>query len=276
MSQPGGRVCGFPSHLRTWLRSSPVICAVDAVVLLLSILVRTVQVRSLKRAADDILGARFDTTEELAELQSLEKQPVIRWALIVLPAGYQVAKLFGVRGLPWTLAWGGGYLLSFVVLEACWLLPLIGSLLERGYTRVSRTQWPGDHRVAPPQRLYFAVERVCGCFAVAGQCAIFIWTLDDLLYPDVPSKSTIYWATLTCVWFSMSMIVGYIISLLLRHVSFLQRQLLGQEAEGQGSELWSATLSSVLFLQVVVLGTAWYATRYNPEDSYLQDWAKNM
>jgi len=129
MTQPSGRVCAFSAHLRTWLRSSPIVCIVDALSLLFRIGVQTLRTRSLKLAAEVSLTQRFNSVESFSELQAMEKFPIYRWALIVLPAIFQALKLFGAKIIPWSQGWMYCYVFGFVILEICYILPFLGGFI---------------------------------------------------------------------------------------------------------------------------------------------------
>jgi hypothetical protein len=74
MLQPCGSVCGFPPRLRTYLRSSPFVCAADSVATITRFGVYLLHGVSPTRAARAIFALRFQNPDisELDGLQALE------------------------------------------------------------------------------------------------------------------------------------------------------------------------------------------------------------
>lgn len=61
MVQPGGRICGFPSRYRTYLRCSPLICGADMLSIVIRLLVTIIYLRlSLLESVGILLYDRFD------------------------------------------------------------------------------------------------------------------------------------------------------------------------------------------------------------------------
>jgi hypothetical protein len=159
MTQPCGRVCGLPSR---YLRSSPFLCAGDA----LSIIFRLVFVSAyLRLPLREVLGLvlhdRFDdySDEDNREdgIQSLERLTWFRWLFFVLGGLPMAIKLGSMQGVPWTLAYGMMCLVSFLVVEAV----AIFATFNRQFFTISassRVSWPGYTRVV--RGLQFRKARV--------------------------------------------------------------------------------------------------------------------
>jgi hypothetical protein len=58
MMQPSGRVCGFDSSLRTYLRSSPIVCVFDAVFIIIRFITYSFFGLSARAAAKKVIDAR--------------------------------------------------------------------------------------------------------------------------------------------------------------------------------------------------------------------------
>ncbi|KAF2001537.1 hypothetical protein P154DRAFT_619221 [Amniculicola lignicola CBS 123094] len=130
MMQPSGRVCAFHPSLRTYLRSSPIVCAVDAVFILVrfSIYMLLDKLHSPALAAKRVLAVRNQPSGESKGvegmkgrrdrgLQELEQKSFFRILWFVAGVLTQTVKLMACKGLPWTLTWGCSYLGSFLVVE---------------------------------------------------------------------------------------------------------------------------------------------------------------
>ena len=121
MTQPSGRVCDLPSKHRFLLRSSPVICAFDAVgVRALWIAHMLWHLEAPSTAARRIARARFrdiENEDEEESLTSLEKNFPFRIVVFLFGALPQAIKLFASSGISWLKAWRAMYLGSWTVLE---------------------------------------------------------------------------------------------------------------------------------------------------------------
>ncbi|KAK6533372.1 hypothetical protein TWF694_002322 [Orbilia ellipsospora] len=155
MVQPSGRVCGFAASLRTYLRSSPIICAADAIGSLTSIFVymirnklsfsRAIRQTLLRKMA--VLGKTPIKSNNKAEqlklqeegsidldiaadngrissritilngLKSVEDFTFVRILFFIVPALIQYIKFVACSGLPWTLLWASLYFWPFIIME---------------------------------------------------------------------------------------------------------------------------------------------------------------
>jgi hypothetical protein len=119
MTQPSGRVLGSPSRYRTYLRSSPIFCALDALSFLLKLLFSPfLPGASVSVAISQIIRQRYSDAEDEAEgIQSLEKMVILRWVFFLIGTLGPAVKMAAMGGIPWTKAWGMMYLGSFLVFE---------------------------------------------------------------------------------------------------------------------------------------------------------------
>src|SRR5271168_2572723 len=112
MLQPCGSVCGFPPRLRTYLRSSPFVCAADSVATIIRFGVYLLHGVSPTRAARAIFALRFQNLDisELDGLQALEQQAWLRILAFVISLLSQTIKIFACGGIPWTRSAAAAYL----------------------------------------------------------------------------------------------------------------------------------------------------------------------
>jgi len=177
MMQDSGRVCGFDPALRTYLRSSPVICVLDATLTLIRFTLYLLSgnddsVKVLERigiAAKKVMEANklvkvVEKDKEVEEakklgIQQLEDSKPIRYMWFAIGVLPQALKLMACTGLPWTQAWGCFYLSSFLVRE----------ILD-GLTNLTDKERFIDEELSRPWLELF--ERGCGSIAVLLQLGI--------------------------------------------------------------------------------------------------------
>ena len=118
MSQPCGRVCSFSTRYRTYLRSSPFICAADTLSIGFRLLVAPIYLRVSPICALRMLQhERFQDADEAEGLQALGSSTIGRWIFALLGPLPVMIKLASFSGTPWTQALGTSYMVSFVVTE---------------------------------------------------------------------------------------------------------------------------------------------------------------
>lgn len=120
MSQPSGMVCEFPSKFNFVLRSSPIICLLDALLVLARLAWYTAVLKSPSAAVQRIIRRRFQDIKDEAEensLASLRRNTPFRLCLFNLGALPQIVKLYALRGLPWTKVWGSMFFGSSIAVE---------------------------------------------------------------------------------------------------------------------------------------------------------------
>jgi hypothetical protein len=176
MAQPGGRICGFPSRYRTYLRCSPLICGADMLSIVVRLLVTIIYLRlSLLESVGILLHDRFDnshTNEEINNslalqsedndnegdgIQALEGMTWLRWIWFLLGTLPPAIKLASMSGVGWAQAWGMMFLGSWLLNE---FLIIFATLNQSFFTISSsgRISWPGyEHITRSPK--YHQVKR---------------------------------------------------------------------------------------------------------------------
>lgn len=174
MMQPSGRVCGFDLSLRTYLRSSPIVCVFDAVTIILRFVVYCCLDLAPPVAAKRTIymRRRNDDAMEFGGIRALEQLPFLRWVWFVIGVLPQVIKLMACSGLPWTQVWGWFYLAPFVVVEAMNALTRFAAGEQD-----SPADDPREHWIA-------LAEKVCGAVAVLLQLALLAWIDLAVIPPD--------------------------------------------------------------------------------------------
>jgi hypothetical protein len=120
MTQPAGMVCFLPSSFGTILRSSPLICLIDTVIILEQQIWLTITIHSPFTAASQFAQFRFqDAESDVAEdsLASLQRNTSFRIVIFIFGALPQMIKLYSMTGLLWTKVAGAAYMSSFAVIE---------------------------------------------------------------------------------------------------------------------------------------------------------------
>jgi hypothetical protein len=118
MSQPCGKVCTLPSRYRTYLRSSPMLCAADTLSIIvrwtaMSIYLRMSPIQALRLLQRD----RFEHGEEAEGLQNLGSSTFGRWIFTVIGPLPVMIKMASFIGTPWTKVYAACYITSFVTTE---------------------------------------------------------------------------------------------------------------------------------------------------------------
>lgn len=121
MTQPSGRILGFPSWYNFAIRISPIVCAVNAISTLVELLFRAHTSKSYEIAFLGIAAHRFkdasDADKSEGKFENLRKNSVFRVGLFVLGALPQAIMLYASKGIPWEKACCTAYLASFVLDE---------------------------------------------------------------------------------------------------------------------------------------------------------------
>jgi hypothetical protein len=174
MLQPSGRVCGFRPELRTYLRSSPLICAADSISTLIRFAIYSIRLNSPFSGAKATLDTRFQGQSSSGEgLQALERTTLVRWVMgFILGALPQFIKLVGLQGVPWTTAWGCMYITEFCLIEILGLLSLLAKAKQpTTATLIAKAVDEGLH----------TVDMACGTTALVGQTVLGAWAIKSLL-----------------------------------------------------------------------------------------------
>ena len=129
MAQPSDLIFRTVSQLNGLfafaMRSSPILCAYDAITFSLCLLWHTISLRSPHAAKRHVARSRFrnDPKDQESRLYKLQHNFTFQAATFVLGAVPQIVKLYSMRGLMWTQIWGSMYFRSFVILQAPALFP---------------------------------------------------------------------------------------------------------------------------------------------------------
>jgi hypothetical protein len=189
MLQPAGRVCGLDASLRIFLHSSPIICAVDAVFILLRFVFYMYEGHGVNWTARAILAARAPVDEDFRPEDATSEDPKPGWLMsqqrnyfllsLVFSVGVltQFVKLMACSGVPWTQAWACFYMLSFVVVE---VTKRLGSPQKDAKTK------PTENEVIQCLRPWLDWwEQACGYAAIILQLGILA-SVDMIAVPPNP------------------------------------------------------------------------------------------
>ena len=120
MTQPAGSVFDYHGRDQCFaLRSSPIVCASDAVFFLYCLIRQTVLVGSPHEALKLVVQHRYrnEDREGQTSAAKLQQNFMFRLALFALGALPQVVKILSIRGTPLTTTMGLLYFVSFLILE---------------------------------------------------------------------------------------------------------------------------------------------------------------
>jgi hypothetical protein len=131
MTQPAGMVCGADADVGFLLRSSPLICITDAVLLLSRLGYEYHREGSFRNARDKMIGHRFQGAMydgfKAAKRAGYEirgrYEDYFRMVVFVLTLA-QTVKLFAFGGMVWPKVLAALYLASFLVIEALVVWPV--------------------------------------------------------------------------------------------------------------------------------------------------------
>lgn len=112
MAQPASLVLGTPSKHGYLLRVSPVVCALDALHFLICLMCYTASLKDPRAAVELVTKHRYRESGD-GDIARLQQSWVLRSAILLFGALPQIVKLYGMRGVPWTTAWGSLYIGSF-------------------------------------------------------------------------------------------------------------------------------------------------------------------
>ncbi|CEL08687.1 hypothetical protein ASPCAL11832 [Aspergillus calidoustus] len=132
MTQPTGRVLGIPYDHPSILRSSPIICAFDAIEVLAewaSLAFNPSSPMTLGVAAFHLVHHRTrdapSAHDAVQAIKRIKEQTQFRWATFLIGTVPQYIKLFASRGTPFSTAFGTMYLASWLLFEALfWAAPI--------------------------------------------------------------------------------------------------------------------------------------------------------
>jgi hypothetical protein len=176
MTQPSGRVLGSTPYFRTYLRSSPILCSIDALFFLLRVFVSALTLRiPLSQATDITIRERYrDVQDPVEGIQYVETQTWLRWLWFFLGTAGPAIKLCAMENVGWTKAWGMMFLGAFVVFEGMVILE------KRGFEPAALEE---------PKRINYLnrVEQRVFVFAILMHIGIVLWAVVDLLALRTPA-----------------------------------------------------------------------------------------
>ncbi|KAJ5710969.1 hypothetical protein N7488_005125 [Penicillium malachiteum] len=124
IAQASGSVLGLSSEHHAFLRSSPIICAFDTIIMIAP-LIRTLYhsptIECFHQEATRILLQRIVNDRDdpdVEVIKSLKSQASLRWFTFFLGVLPQLIKLFVSRGIPMFQLLGAMYLFSWLIFEA--------------------------------------------------------------------------------------------------------------------------------------------------------------
>lgn len=173
--QDCGRVCELPKKFTLLLRSSPVYCLLDSLVVMFQLCYYSMT-QGPRRAIQIISSCREQHLIHLAEGNTKPVLYIVHGLLLVM-AVLQAIKLFAMRGILWTQLFGACYLLSYVVNGAINIFGDAPSDLSREIQ-----QLPPREDVRPS---IFIIHWIA---ILAYTLQIVIWTV--ALAPAVPDRLT--------------------------------------------------------------------------------------
>ncbi|KAJ8117650.1 hypothetical protein OPT61_g1186 [Boeremia exigua] len=202
MTQPSGQVLQYPIQLRTYLRSSPVVCGFDALTLLIrfAAYLLTGCYSAPLHAAARAMQIRNRPQNKLGPnegFQALENLPTVRWLVFCFGTLPQAVKITAFGGLYWTKAWGGLYLASFAIMECFIIAGNRGPYQmieeddddapEEAIRNISKPKWMANalQRLEDNLALF---ESFCGIVALLLQLAYLGWVFWILLRPHMDFK----------------------------------------------------------------------------------------
>lgn len=127
MTQPARLVCGAPAAIAFMLRSSPIICLIDAVFILICYLRYLRKTGNFVEAHTQLLLFRFrghvvgDESRE-GSYRNLQRNAIFRIIVFLLTFS-QLIKLYAYGGLIGTKIIASMYLISFIIIEALLVFP---------------------------------------------------------------------------------------------------------------------------------------------------------
>jgi hypothetical protein len=235
----------FPSGILFPARSSPFICATDALEVLLRLIGYMYVGASAPAAARRMVQKRMwqpprsntittadganNNHEDAAEppLTLGDQHPRAQTVVFILGVLPQAIKLFGMCGIPWTQACGGLYLSSFLVIAG------VGALARRAERDTDAdTSWP---RAALVERIMKVWDFASFWIVAVVQAGVWLWCVWVLLLPvwDMEVKAPVLYLILLTPVFCIFLIIAVVptqLALLSVLVTFVIPTTLGKIA----------------------------------------------
>ncbi|CAG8956401.1 hypothetical protein HYFRA_00003784 [Hymenoscyphus fraxineus] len=123
MSQPSGRVCDSPAVVGFMLRSSPIICTLDVLILVVRMAYYSISLKSARKAIQVVVIQRFALDDDNSgTFSDFRKNAIFRWFFFILTV-VQAIKIFAFEGVIWTKVWASMYIGSFLIIEMLVVIP---------------------------------------------------------------------------------------------------------------------------------------------------------
>jgi hypothetical protein len=167
-----------------YIRSSPIICALDAIFLLVRILISPFLLGlTVRQVIRSTIRERYNNIDDMdGDLQSLKKQTWLRWIFFLVGTLGPIIKLATMQGVPWTKTWGMMFLGAFVVFEGMVFVSTkdIG-LREEGYLAAQNENAPLPSGFIQCDADDFkATEQFLFSAGLIIQCVVLIWAVIDM------------------------------------------------------------------------------------------------
>lgn len=251
MLQPAGRVCGLDASLRIYLRSSLIVCAVDAVFILVRFAFYVYNGHGVNWAARAILATRGPIDEDSRPEDATSEDPKPgrflsqqrNYFLLSLVFGVgvltQFVKLMACSGVPWTQVWACFYMLSFVVVE---VTKRLGRPQKDAKTK------PTENEVMQRQQPWIDWwEQACGYAAIILQLGILASVDMKAMPPDPILKRR--WIFI-CARFTAHFAVCLV------HLPFMILNIDGRKT--LPDHHWGFLLMSILVPYIIIASTQHY------------------
>jgi hypothetical protein len=122
MAKPSGSALSLPSRYRNSLRISPILCTLDTVSFIVSILTSPYMLKMPVRQSIVLtVRDRYRYTKEASDaIHNLQKQTWLRWIFFLVGILGPAIKLASMKGVPWEKIWGILFIGAFWSLRWCW------------------------------------------------------------------------------------------------------------------------------------------------------------
>jgi hypothetical protein len=280
MAQPCGRVLGFTSRYKTYFRSSPVICAVDTVMIIIRVIILCIKLRISPRTAIVLLvEKRFKDARPAEDSRAMVYFTWMRWVYFVLGPLPMSVKLASFQGTPVTQTIGFTFLISFVLIEFLNVMYGMARSLEEVHLEEGRV---APHRSNVDPELYKSVdeaitkvERLFGWFLFYALMAANYAFLQYWLIWTLP-----YYGFLLGIYCLHVFPTGYyyftILAYLCEKYPVIGENLLlrAHHSEGQGRSEFDKTAAGMMYFFLLNLVTCvrGYTYAYDPSGTVNPGW----
>lgn len=210
MSQPSGRILGYPSTYNFALRCSPIVCALSGIDSIVRLIAYTIAEGGLSEGTRRFVAVRFEDRQhnDDGSFDSLRKNTTFRILLFVLGAVPQLVKVYATRGIPWTQAWCMAFLASFAVDEAFLLVARLQGI-QALPVPTPQTQTHYRVRLLPIYELYARlVLWASGAFAY-GFFTHGFYELTDRLFGKAGLTRAVGFVACSLLWLSFAALPAF-------------------------------------------------------------------